>query len=220
MESPIGVAKTEGYSEKDKLNMQVENKVNVEEAKEKYSQMELLRLKVKKFLTSSWAGKTYSQIMLFLSVISCLEFIYQTYLTPRLAFERTETYYLSLFELAMAGLFALDWMLSFFIADHKIMFMSSFYSMVDLLTVIPIWATFFTNINPTYYGINSLENAIFYILEALNTTRILRALRMRKYLLLVEDPVDRCLGDMALVITMMILFSKLPAYMHCEAGDV
>ena len=201
----------------DKINAQLDNRmVSAEEDAEKHNDLEVLRLRVKKFMTASWTGKTYSQIMLILSVISCLEFIYQTYLTPRLAFQRRQTYYLSIIELAMSGLFAFDWVLAFFIADHKIMFMSSFYSMVDLLTVIPIWATFFTDIESKYQGIDSLEKAIFYALEALNTTRILRALRMRKYLLLVEDPVDRCLGDMALVITMMILFSEYSVFCLVE----
>lgn len=80
--------------------------------------------------------------------------------------------------------------------------------MVDLLTVIPIWARFLVSSVPTYSSINSLTDAIVYTLYGLNTTRVLRALRIRKKLLLIEDAVDRCLGDMALTISVMILFSK------------
>jgi hypothetical protein len=79
--------------------------------------------------------------------------------------------------------------------------------MVDLLTVIPIWVFYFDNRIPKYLEIDSIKKALLYAMHALNTTRILRALRIRKKLLLIEDVVDRCLADMALIITVMILFS-------------
>jgi hypothetical protein len=80
--------------------------------------------------------------------------------------------------------------------------------MVDLLTVIPIWVFYFDSEIPSYLSINTFKRFLLYAMHALNTTRILRALRVRKKLLLIEDVVDRCLADMALIITIMILFSK------------
>lgn len=78
--------------------------------------------------------------------------------------------------------------------------------MVDLLTVIPIWARYFGATTIYYTKIDSLTDALVFVLYGLNTTRILRALRIRRMLLLIEDGVDRCLGDIFLNITMTILF--------------
>lgn len=83
----------------------------------------------------------------------------------------------------------------------------SFYSMVDLLTVIPIYATYNAK-RPHYNDVNSVTLVLMYIFFGLNTTRILRALRIRKYLLVIEDAVERCLGDISLLITVMLLFSE------------
>jgi hypothetical protein len=84
--------------------------------------------------------------------------------------------------------------------------------MVDLLTVIPIWVFYFDSEIPSYLSINTFKRFLLYAMHALNTTRILRALRVRKKLLLIEDVVDRCLADMALIISIMILFSKFSLY--------
>jgi hypothetical protein len=79
--------------------------------------------------------------------------------------------------------------------------------MVDLMTVIPIWVQ---QITPcvAYPDIINTKDGIVYILCALTTTRVLRALRIRKRLMLIEDEVDRCLGEMALTLVIMILFNS------------
>lgn len=48
---------------------------------ERQSIMESIRLKVKKYLAASYVGKTYENTLLLLSVLSCFQYIYQTYLT-------------------------------------------------------------------------------------------------------------------------------------------
>lgn len=78
--------------------------------------------------------------------------------------------------------------------------------MVDLFTVIPIWVTF-NKSAPRFSDIHDFNMAIVYILFGLSTTRILRALRIHKKLILMEDEVRRRLGEMVLTITVMILFS-------------
>ena len=80
--------------------------------------------------------------------------------------------------------------------------------MVDLCTVVPIWVTFNTP-QPLYSEINGFRDTAVYILYGFHTTRILRALRIHKKLLLVEDEVSRSFGDMLLTLFCMILFSKL-----------
>ena len=48
---------------------------------EKQSVIESIRLKVKKYLAASYVGKVYENALLLLSVLSCFQYIYQTYLT-------------------------------------------------------------------------------------------------------------------------------------------
>lgn len=79
--------------------------------------------------------------------------------------------------------------------------------MVDLLTVIPIWITS-TRQPVNFNSINGLDDFFTYLLFGLNTTRILRALRIHKKLMFVEDEVQRALGNMILTILVMILFGR------------
>ena len=77
--------------------------------------------------------------------------------------------------------------------------------MVDLFTVIPIWVTAGQTC-PTYNDISSFGDGVLYLMFLLNTTQILRALRIRRKLVTIEDPVDRCIGEICLTITITILF--------------
>ena len=77
--------------------------------------------------------------------------------------------------------------------------------MVDVLTVIPIWVTSNRTV-PIYDDVNSVEDGIMYMLFLLDTTRILRALRINRKLSTVKDAVNRCMGEISLAITVMILF--------------
>ena len=80
--------------------------------------------------------------------------------------------------------------------------------MVDLLTVIPIWIT--TTRKPIAFNqIQNFNDFFTYLLFGLNTTRILRALRIHKKLMHVEDEVQRAIGNMILTILVMLLFGKL-----------
>lgn len=171
--------------------------------------IENIRNTMKKLLYSSYIGKLFSVAMLLLSILSVIEYIYTTYLNQES--DASQYSALKVLELIVALFFAFDWGLSFFVADHKMTFLSSFYSMVDLMTVVPIFATYSETCE--HYMVNqydySAHQMIFYVLCSLNTTRILRALRLHrvveKYL---EDEVEKCLGHMALNIIVMILFSK------------
>ena len=85
--------------------------------------------------------------------------------------------------------------------------------MVDLLTVIPIWIT--SSRDPIHYDeIKGYDDFITYLLFGLNTTRILRALRIHKKLMLVEDEVQRVLGNIILTILVMLLFGKKTCHMR------
>ena len=90
-----------------------------EEIKHSFSnKMELFRLKAKKIMTTHSFGLMYSELLLYLSLFSTAQFIYSTYESQGVAFD-----YL---EMALAALFGFDWMLSFFIADHKIEFITRY----------------------------------------------------------------------------------------------
>jgi hypothetical protein len=91
---------------------------NVDDDKRK-SKWELLRHGTKNFIENSVFGGLYIQFLLLVSVLSCFEFIYQTYLDLDTdSGVRTLDFFTDL-ELGVAGLFAFDWMLMLFISDHK-----------------------------------------------------------------------------------------------------
>lgn len=182
--------------------------------------IENYRLTVKKFLSAHWIGQTYNYTLLILSVLSSLQYIYQLYLDPSKPHDLVQIAIFPLAEEVLACLFMFDWCLSFFIADHKINHIMSFFSMVDLLTVIPIWIT--RNTPQVYYSqIVSFTDFLVFLVYGLTTTRILRALRLRQKLIqAIEDDVQRCLGEMTLAITIMILFnSALMQYLEQEEQD-
>jgi hypothetical protein len=83
----------------------------------------------------------------------------------------------------------------------------SFFSMVDLLTVIPIWITLDKE-EVAFPDIHSWDDAFVYILFGLNTTRVLRVLRVHKKLNQFTDEVRRSLGEMILTVLVLLLFSK------------
>ena len=109
------------------------------------------------------------------------------------------------FEFILSLIFFFDFSLSLFLADHKLEFFSSFYSMIDLFTCIPI-LFIYNNKCPKFDEINTFYDGFIYLMYMLNVTRILRALRVRKYLFTIEDEVQRHLGEMCLIFIVMILF--------------
>lgn len=79
--------------------------------------------------------------------------------------------------------------------------------MVDLMTVIPIFVMF-GNECPALMDSNTSMEIFKFILCGLQTTRILRALRLRRRFVMIEDEVQQFLANMCLNIVVMILFSK------------
>ena len=259
-----------GFSEKMQTNEDAgevagfTDKVDTTEQPVNRDYLEETRVKVKKFMAFSLVGRTYENIFISLSLFSCGEFIYQTYT----AYIPDDTiYYFNFVELALAVLFTWDWILCFFIADHKINHLTrcvrglasggggccccyyycyyyyyfcwphscailpacpllsepfsppppfSFYSMIDLMTVIPIWIT---RLYPCmdYNNIYSSQDQIVYILCGVTTTRILRALRIRRKLIRIEDEVSRCIGEIALnIVVTMLFFSALFQFLESQ----
>lgn len=86
-----------------------------EEEIDKASEIDKMRIQLKKFMQTSSIGRGYSDSLLVLSVLSSFQFIYQTYSNA----DNEITAGFDLVEKALAGLFSFDWGLSFFLADHK-----------------------------------------------------------------------------------------------------
>jgi hypothetical protein len=74
------------------------------------------RVRLKKFLSTNAIGQYYNQILLVFSVISCIQFIYQTYEKKRHSMSADVN---NVIELIFSSIFLFDWCLSFFVADNK-----------------------------------------------------------------------------------------------------
>ena len=189
--------------------------VEVEETKEVWEEF---RIRAKKFMTFSLFGRMYENLLIVTAVFSTCEFIATTY-TYDITEEMSNIF--QLVEIALAVIFSWDWLLCFLLADSKLSHLTSFYSMIDLLTVIPIWIT---QDYPCmdYNHIESSADAMIYILCAITSTRILRSLRIRRKLLRIEDEVSQVLADIALnIVVFMLFFAALMQFLEkTEAADV
>jgi len=95
----------------------VENKRTWEVDEEYFDE---LRMMAKKFMKRSWIGFLYENTLLLMSVVSCLQHIYTSYfdvLTDTRLIRTSD-----IVELVFASAFAFDWVLSFCLADHKVIF--------------------------------------------------------------------------------------------------
>ena len=170
--------------------------------------MEIIRLKLKKLVATTFLGKLYVNMLLVLSVLSCGQYIYQTYLDEEK--DKDLLLVFSFVELFLAGLFAFDWCLWLFLADHRLEQFLSFFAMVDFATVVPIWLTFFVFTDAVdYESVETFTDGVNYFLRGMYTLRILRALRVHRKLIFIEDEVRKFLSQMALSIFTMILFDAI-----------
>ena len=81
--------------------------------------LEILRLRVKRFLAYSLFGVVYEWSLHVLSLVSCILFIYQTYLPVSSTKDITTLNYLDAIEYITTVIFTFDFLLSLFIADHR-----------------------------------------------------------------------------------------------------
>jgi hypothetical protein len=86
---------------------------------EKTPLIEAIRLKTKKYLAASYLGKFYTNTLLVLSVLSCVQYIFQTYISGSQPNGKELLNIFSKLELFLAALFAFDWALMLFVADHR-----------------------------------------------------------------------------------------------------
>ena len=166
--------------------------------------LEVLRVQANHFFDHTALGKFYFNTLLVLSVFSCFQYIFSTY-QPAEGNVAAQQYIFGILELCLASLFLWDWCLNLFLAEHKIKYLTSFFSLVDLMTVIPKFSLLGSTCP---LAVNSATDFVLYVLCMMQATRILRALRIRRRLLQIEDEVQRYVGEMILLVVVMILFSK------------
>jgi hypothetical protein len=94
------------------------------------SKLEVFRLRTLKFMASSWFGHIYTNFFLVVSIFSCGQYIYQTYLiddqhvrilfpSPLSLLLQQLRVALTYVEIALAILFLFDWCLSLFLAEQR-----------------------------------------------------------------------------------------------------
>ena len=76
----------------------------------------------------------------------------------------------------------------YFVADHKAEFLKSFYSMIDIATIIPTAFTYGT-VCPYPSELLTSYDTLIYIMNAASTMRVLRVLRVQRYFSMFDDPV-------------------------------
>ncbi len=197
------------------------------------SRWDLFRLGTKQLLERTWIGGMYAESLLFVSVISCFEYIYQTYPNPSWKNGSKILEVCSYLELVFAGLFGLDWIFQMIIADnswtqfiryklHTIILLIlivnafSFFSVVDLMTVVSTFVIHSTEC-PQVFADSTFYTIVEYIFCAMGTVRILRALRFKKKFEQMEDEVQRFLANMSMNMIVMILFSEWNSVHYCTS---
>lgn len=176
-----------------------------EEAPRTSIDLEKIRMMVKKIFVTSRFGTVYDAALLILSFLSCIQLIYQTYLDAEDESDMKIRESFEILEMVLAVLFGFDWLLSLFLADVKSEFFMSFFSMVDLLTVIPVWFTSREELQYYHPGMTSWEMYI-YSLNALATFRVCRVFRVRRFLDKVENEVEKMVGEILLTLFVGLVF--------------
>jgi voltage-gated potassium channel len=101
-----------------------------------------------------------------ITTIACVEYVAATYL------ESSYKNLFSYFDLVIAGVFLADWIMFLVLSDKKLEFITSYSSLIDYLTIVPVYLE--------YFG-SSLPIRVDYF-RALRVLRALRILRLFKIL--------------------------------------
>jgi hypothetical protein len=102
------------------------DKVKVEQDEEK-DRLEDLRIRLKKFLSTSLAGKIYENFIFSISVISTIEFIRELYLERSIAGDAQQLYFMFYIQYYFLACFFIDWILNLFLADNKLSYIFRYF---------------------------------------------------------------------------------------------
>jgi hypothetical protein len=168
---------------------------------------EMVLVTIRYYRDHTLLGHVYTQFIVLINTLSCFQYIYLTYTSVDTNTASALYYTFFYVELVVACLFVFDFILSMLSSDSFLAFFQSFDCAIDLMTFIPVFATYDVQC-PSFHEIGSPKAVVYFILCAMTTTRILRSIKFRKYFFAIEDEVQRFLADMGLKIGVMILFSK------------
>jgi hypothetical protein len=97
--------------------------------------------------------------------------------------------------------------------DLSIICLCSFFALIDMTTVIPIWLSYFLIDEPIdYQDINTPYEAFNFCIGGAHTLRILRALRVLRSLTRIENEVNRFVCELSVSVLTMILFGMCFAF--------
>ncbi|EGC39966.1 hypothetical protein DICPUDRAFT_74464 [Dictyostelium purpureum] len=170
--------------------------------KKKPSKKLSLRTRAEVYLTVSGIIQWIEAIQTFLSILSVIVFIYGTYIThsPPLAY--------SWIEIALTIFFTVHWILDYFISKDRLKYLFSFFSIVDLVTVLPIYIDISTG---QFFN----ELGTFQFLRVLRTVRILRANRVLHYF---NDITQYLFRVVIAIFTFIMIFAAF--YMNIDVSPI
>ena len=100
------------------LEVQLEKKSKDDE-EDRVHPLEALRVEISRFMRSSLFGFVYDKFFIAISIFSALQYIVSTYITDQLLI-----YYFTIIEKSLASLFIWDWVFAFYLAEHKVKFLT------------------------------------------------------------------------------------------------
>lgn len=183
--------------------------LNTERSEQKESTDEVLerwRVSGKKCLSSSTFGVCYEAFNVAISTLSALQCIYLTYIRVDTDGGRMQMDLAVRTNAALVSVFAGDWLLNLFLADNRVTYLASFFSVVDLVTVGCTCTILSTRQLPVLTSASTSSDCALYGVHVLSNVRILRALRLWKPFVCIEDAVTRYLAQTCLCGLVFILF--------------
>jgi len=167
--------------------------------------LEGMRTYAKKLLShSSLFGQIYDYVLVVIAICSNLMYICSTYVRSDMTETRLNIHRLDiLFSLVLM----FDIILSLWLADQRWDHLTKITTLLNIASVIPVWFIYDADGPPNSEAVGA-NKVTMYIVHALATTVILRPMRIQKKIKEITNEVQRSIGDMALTIVMMILFSK------------
>ncbi|EGG17906.1 hypothetical protein DFA_08907 [Cavenderia fasciculata] len=163
-----------------------------------------LRTRAEVYLTASGIIQWIEGIQTLLSIFSVIIFIYGTYLP----LDKRPPLFYAWLELSLTVFFTLHWILDYFICKDRLKYLFSFFSLVDLVTVLPIY------IDIANGGLFS-ELSTFQFLRVLRTVRVLRANRVLHYF---EDITQYLFRVVIAIFTFILIVAAF--YMNIDCNPV
>lgn len=107
------------------LTAKVQETINYD-AEDNKGFIEKLRLALKFRLENTFSGNVYNQFVLVLSVLSCFQFIYQTYLDVDTREGSRLWRFMTNLEIIIAAILLFDWSLGLFVAELKMPYITRY----------------------------------------------------------------------------------------------